>query len=109
MSIQKNNFDFYFLKGTFNSAVVFNHSVQSVESHMKDNVSIRTWGNVEWSSMKDAHREVEQYENNIHELITLKNLTSVCAYSTERMTNEFKNALLRCHDFFMTDNELIKI
>lgn len=105
----KNNFDFYFSKGTFNPAVVFNHFVQSIESHMKDNVSIRTWGNVEWGSMKEPQREVEQYENNIHELITLKNLTSVCAYHADRIPEEFKEALLQCHEFFMTDNEMVEI
>ena len=105
----KNNFDFYFSKGTFNPVIVFNHFVQSLEPHMEDNASIRTWGHVEWGSTKDAYREVEQYENNINELITLKNLTSVCAYSVERLTEEFKNALLQCHGFHMTDDKIIKV
>ncbi|MCM3789975.1 MEDS domain-containing protein [Domibacillus indicus] len=105
----KNNFDFYFSKGTFNPVIVFNHCVQFLESYIDNNISIRTWGHIEWGSMQDAQREIVQYENNRNELITLKNLTSVCAYNADRMPEEFKKALLLCHGFFMTDDELVKL
>lgn len=105
----KNNFDFYFSKGTFNPAVVFNYFVKSLENHMNPNASIRTWGHIEWGSMQDALQEIVQYENNLNKLINLKNLTSVCAYRADRIPEEFKKALLQCHEFFMTDDEMIKI
>lgn len=101
----KNNFDFYFSQRTFNPVVVFNHFVKALE----DPNSIRTWGHIEWGSMQEAQREIIQYENNINELITLKSLTSVCAYNAGRMPEEFKKALLQCHEFFMTDDEMVKI
>lgn len=59
--------------------------------------------------MQEAQREIIQYENNVNELITLKSLTSVCAYNVDQMPEEFKKALLQCHEFFMTDDEMVKI
>ncbi|WNS77785.1 MEDS domain-containing protein [Domibacillus sp. DTU_2020_1001157_1_SI_ALB_TIR_016] len=104
-----NNFDFYFTNGTFNPVVVFDHFAKSLKPHLERSETVRTWGHVEWRDLQDAYREVEQYEQNIDKLIVLNDITSVCAYRTGRITKEFKNALLQCHQFFMTDDEIVLI
>jgi hypothetical protein len=103
-----NNFDFYFSKGTFHPATVFNHFMKSLQPYIENTVSVRLWGHVEWGDQKDIVREIEKYENDVDEMISLNEITAVCAYDAYRVTESLKNSLIKCHGFFMTDDEMTK-
>jgi hypothetical protein len=103
-----NNFDFYFSKGTFHPATVFNHFMKSLQPYIENTVSVRMWGHVEWGDQKEIAREIEKYENNVDEMISLNEITAICAYDADRVTESLKNSLIKCHGFFMTDDEITK-
>jgi hypothetical protein len=104
-----NNFDFYCSKGTFHPATVFNHFIKSLEPYIENTVSIRTWGHVEWGDPKDIDREIGKYENDVDQMVSLNEITAVCAYDADRVTESLKNSLIKCHGFLMTDDEITKI
>ncbi|OMP66340.1 MEDS domain-containing protein [Domibacillus epiphyticus] len=105
----KNNFDFYFSKGTFHPITVLNFFLKTLEPYEEKSVSARIWGHVEWGDQKDIEREIASYENKINQILSSKGSIAVCAYDAKQVSESLKESLLKCHGFFMTDNEINKI
>lgn len=104
-----NNFDFYFSQGTFHPEVILKHFYKVIEPYVEKKVSVRTWGHVEWRDQKDVVYEIEKYEKKANEAFAFHQITGVCAYDADRMTETLKSSLMNCHEFFMTDDEIVKI
>ena len=104
-----NNFDFYFSKGTFHFATVLNHFTKSIKPYIENEVSVRIWGHVEWGDQKEVDREIEKYENEADQILSLNELTAVCAYDADRVSESLRQSLIKCHEFHMTDNKIVEI
>lgn len=103
-----NNFDFYFSNGDFHPHTVFQHFVRNVEPYLKGNVVVRTWGLIEWKCELAFMDQVEEYEKKLDSFLkTKENIISVCAYDANRTPECLREALMRCHDVLMSDDEFI--
>lgn len=104
-----NNFDFYFLKGTFHPMALMKHCRQTIDSYIEKKVPVRTWGHIEWGKELELDREIEMYEKAFDQMALLNGITSVCAYDVSRVSESLKKSLLESHGFLMTDDEITKI
>ncbi|WP_199484533.1 DEAD/DEAH box helicase family protein [Peribacillus glennii] len=59
--------------------------------------------------MDEIELKIEQYEKMISDVIRHKLLLSVSAYDSNRTSQKLKQALLRCHDILMTDQQIIHL
>lgn len=101
-----NNFDFFCLQGNFNPSTVVNYFSKRLKPYTKGKVSLRTWAHVEWREEKDILSTIATYEE-IDKVVKEMNLLAVYAYDTNRMTDNFMNVLLNCHNIHMTDNNIL--
>ncbi|WP_050180562.1 MEDS domain-containing protein [Domibacillus robiginosus] len=104
-----NNFDFYFSKGTFHPEALMKHCRQAVDSLVEKEVPVRTWGHIEWGKEHKLDREIEIYEKKLDQMLFLDHIASVCAYDASRVSESLKRTLLESHEFFMTDDEIMKV
>lgn len=102
-----NNFDFYWQNNNFHPPTIVSYFSDILNSYEKDNISIRTWGHVEWGNQKEIMQDIEDYEKQVNHMLHGKNVISVCAYDAERVPDILKTKLLKTHDFLMTDNDIL--
>lgn len=97
--------DFYLISDTFTSAKVIKNFKDVVQPFLDNNMSIRTWGHVEWKSYPSLEEQVIAYEYecdaSVHEL----GIITVCAYSGQRLTASMNMRLMQSHQYVMTDKQ----
>lgn len=101
-----NNFDFYYANGDFHAQTVFDYFKTSIKPYLEANVSVCTWGLIEWSDGIDITNSIEQYENDVDMHIKDKGVISVCAYDAKRTPQRLKEILMRCHGIMLTDDQV---
>ncbi|WP_197076529.1 MEDS domain-containing protein [Domibacillus indicus] len=104
-----NNFDFYWQHGDFHPTTVISVFSNKLRSLTQNNQPIRTRGHVEWNDDKQIHKKLEEFEQVAGHAVSAARMLSVCAYDAERVPESLKAALMRTHEFFMTDNEFIRL
>jgi hypothetical protein len=102
-----NNFDFYYSNGDFHAETIFSYFKTNIEPLLNLNVSICTWGLIEWSDENDITSDIEQYEKDLDTFVNEKGLISVCAYDGNRTSQRLKDILMRCHRIMLTDDQYI--
>ncbi|TCN26504.1 MEDS domain-containing protein [Mesobacillus foraminis] len=104
-----NNFDFYYSYGNFHPHTIVNHFVENIEPHLQKGASICTWGLVEWREDKEIHKNIAEYEEQIHKIVNEKGIVSVCAYDASRTSDSLKKVLHNCHGVLMSDEKVINL
>lgn len=104
-----NNFDFYSLHGEFNSMKITDYFSSIVNPYIEAQDSIRTWAHVEWGKVNDVIKTIGEYEMNANKTVSEMGIISVCAYDAERVPEELQETLMKNHDFFMTDDEILNL
>lgn len=99
-----NNFDFYWKNKNFHPPTVLAHFEQLTGTYLEDSQSIRSWGHVEWGMQEDIEADLEEFESAIDEMMPNKKIIAVCAYDASRISDHFKQRLVECHGFLMTDH-----
>lgn len=102
-----NNFDFYYSNGDFNPQTVLTYFLNHIDPFVDKDHTLCTWGHVEWRDSNEIVGKLEEYENEIDRIVNGKGLISVCAYDANRTSEPLSEALLRCHDVMMKDEEII--
>jgi PAS domain S-box-containing protein len=102
------NYEFYRLYGDFQYESIVQHFKNILLPFQENNIPIRTWAHVEWKEQKDIQSTLINYENKADEFVDSSQLISVCAYNGNEISAALHTHLLRNHDYFMTDYELVK-
>jgi PAS domain S-box-containing protein len=103
-----NNYEYYHSNGDFHFESIINHLNEVFKPLDDKNISVRTWAHVEWEEQNQNLSKISRFENKADQFVNSSELISVCAYDGNRIPATFQIKLLRNHEFFMTDKELVK-
>ncbi|MFJ7753515.1 MEDS domain-containing protein [Peribacillus muralis] len=101
-----NNFDFYCFYGDFSPITLVKYFLENIKAYSAANQFIRAWGHVEWGQDDHVCAAIGEYEKGVGQLITERNLISVCAYDDCRLTAELKDNLIEHHEILITDGDV---
>ncbi|MGH2318459.1 MEDS domain-containing protein [Planococcus sp. SE5232] len=104
-----NNFTFYWRNGNFHPPTILAYFSDLISPFMEEEQSFRTWGHIEWRDEVEIIKDIKEYECEIEQLMPHIKALSVCAYDAARLSTEFKEVLMNCHGFLMTDEEIAPI
>lgn len=96
-----NNYDFYYAKGDFNINSIFDYLPKLIKGDSELDLIVRSWAHVEWRDEQKVSEKLLDSENEADNIVTETKLLSVCAYDSERVSKEFREALLNCHNFLI--------
>ncbi|MFD1676186.1 ATP-binding protein [Alicyclobacillus fodiniaquatilis] len=99
---------FYGVHTEFQTDKIVQHFEDFLKSLPQTNRTIRTWASVVWRAHKDIMSQLIQYENNADDSVKEGRLVSVCAYDEANMPSGLLIDMLKNHDYFMTDTELVR-
>jgi len=102
-----NNFDYYFSSGSFNPPYIFSYLNNILDYYMKNKLPFRIWAHVEWADDKEVQKILVEFEKEADGIIQDNNLLLICAYEEERMPNFLKDELITCHEFIMTESQIV--
>ncbi|WP_162920100.1 MEDS domain-containing protein [Paenisporosarcina cavernae] len=97
-----NNYDFYLSNGDFNTSTILDHFEKEL-SRFNNSKEIRSWAQVEWSSTTPDTEKAEEFESYADEYILDQKMLTVCAYSTQRLTERLHETLASTHLHLLTD------
>jgi hypothetical protein len=103
----ENNFDFYYANNTFDPKVIYDHFINNIAPFLDGNLTVWTWGLVEWGEEKEIIPKIEEYERNLDKFIKGKDIVSVCAYEVQRTPEQIKDILFSSHCAMLTDDKVI--
>ncbi|MCM3160282.1 MEDS domain-containing protein [Metabacillus litoralis] len=106
---QISNFDFYCSTGNFHTVTILNYFFNTLDPYFDQNLKIRCWGHVEWPTQKHINSTLKEFEFEVDRLMPEMDIIGVCAYNLDRLTKEVQKALMECHGYLMTDNEIMKL
>jgi PAS domain S-box-containing protein len=102
------NYEFYRLYEDFHCETIVNHFTEILNPFLVQNISIRTWAHVEWKEQDNIYSKIKKFENMADQSVNATELISVCAYDGNQISASLQSVLLRNHEYFMTDSELVK-
>lgn len=98
-----NNYDFYYAKGDFRINSVFNYLPRLTKGFSELDSVVRSWAHIEWRDEHNVNKGLLNSENEADTIVAETNLLSVCAYDSERVSEDFREGLLRCHNFLISE------
>ncbi|CAM3860949.1 MEDS domain-containing protein [Mesobacillus thioparans] len=98
-----NNYDFYYAKGDFKVNSIFDYLPNLIGGNSKLDVVVRSWAHIEWRDEREISTKLLDSENEADKIVTETKLLSVCAYDSNRVSKEFKEGLLTCHNFLVKE------
>jgi hypothetical protein len=98
-----NNYDFYYAKGDFRKNSIFDFLPNLIEGYSELDLIFRSWAHVEWRDEREVSKKLYDAEHEADLIVTELKLLSVCAYDSERVSNEFKASLLSSHNYLISD------
>jgi hypothetical protein len=88
------------------------HIIDSFKTLMKpyldQNIDIRTWANVQWMDQDNITSKLEDFEKLADCTVNDMGVISVCTYAASDVSASLQTALMRSHEFFMTDEEIAR-
>lgn len=102
------NYEFYRMYGDFHCQSIINHFMEILEPFIENQISIRTWAHVEWKEQDDILHKLEEFENAADSSVNAMGLISVCAYNANTAPASLQTIMMRNHEYFMTDKELVR-
>lgn len=104
-----NNFTFYWRNGNFHPPTILAYFSNLITPFVEEELNFRTWGHIEWRDESEILKDIEEYERGIEQLMPQTKAVSVCAYDSARVSEQFKEVLMNCHGFLMTDDNISPI
>ena len=98
-----NNYDFYFAKGNFQCNSIFEYVPILFKDYAEQGFIVRSWAHIEWGDIQEIHNNLLESEEEAEVIVRKKRLLSVCAYDSDRVSEELKKGLLTHHTFLMED------
>ncbi|WHX41125.1 MEDS domain-containing protein [Mesobacillus sp. AQ2] len=100
-----NNYDFYYATGDFRVNSIFDYLPDLTGGNSEIDLVARSWAHVEWRDEREVSKKLLDSENEADKIVTETNLLSVCAYDSKRVSKEFKEGLLPCHNFLVKEKQ----
>ncbi|WP_409297894.1 MEDS domain-containing protein [Peribacillus sp. SCS-26] len=98
-----NNFDFYYAKGDFSSNSIFEFFPSLFEDGSSPGSVVRSWAHIEWRDENGVSRKLTQSESDADSIVNKARLLSVCAYDSNRVSEELKMGLFGTHQLLLSD------
>ncbi|WP_244671239.1 MEDS domain-containing protein [Bacillus sp. NTK034] len=98
-----NNYDFYYAKGDFRVNSIFDYLPNLIEGYSEQDLTVRSWAHVEWRDELEVSKKLSASEKEADLIVAKTKLLSVCAYDSDRVSQELKESLLFCHNFFVNE------
>lgn len=98
-----NNYDFYYAKGDFSMNSISDFLPNLIEGYSELDLVFRSWAHVEWRDEQEVSKKLSDAEDEADLIVCEMKLLSVCAYDSERVSNEFKESLLSSHNYLISD------
>lgn len=100
--------DFYQIKGNFDTESILKCFGEKLIPLYKQH-KVRTWANVIWEEENQLiYDKIDHFEQNIDYYIEHSGIMTVCAYYAPKISAKFQTKLMRSHEYFMTDQELVR-
>lgn len=75
---------------------------------LEHGIPLRTWARVLWKKEQHgAFDKLNRWETHMDEIVSRLGISSVCTYDATELPASFQTTLLRNHEYFMTDHELV--
>ncbi|WP_161598830.1 MEDS domain-containing protein [Bacillus mesophilum] len=103
-----NNYDYYMANNHFHIDRVIENFDQVLAPLMHQNLSVRTWAHVEWPVEKNISQKLIDFEQIADREVNKHGTISVCAYDGNNMSASLQNKLMEWHEYFMTDDALVR-
>ncbi|GEM_PF-6971109 len=100
------NDDLYTSDSDFNASKSYENLLQLLKPNFKDNITTRIWGQV--LVQGNAISELRKYECACDDLLKEKHVISVCSYNALTCSSFIQNEMLKVHEYFMTDDQIVK-
>ncbi|WP_281890411.1 MEDS domain-containing protein [Paenibacillus sp. YYML68] len=100
--------DFYCKYGRFDSDKVLANLEELFEPLVLNKKKVRSWGHVIWEDQDDIFRQLEVYECACRQSVKEMRMLAVCAYNSDSLSAFVQNRMLRSHEYFMTDEALVR-
>lgn len=71
-------------------------------------IAFRLWAHAEWLESAEVPCELEMVEQLADYSVTTQGFTAVCCYDGAKMTIAMQNKLLRHHEYWLTDREIVR-
>lgn len=104
-----NNYDFYCYRGNFHKETILSYLTNMINPYIEKQIPIQTWAHVEWRDQAEIFQTLGEYEQEADRMLQENNLITVCGYDAGRVPETLKSTLMDCHDYYMTDDSIIKI
>jgi PAS domain S-box-containing protein len=102
------NYDFYYLYENFDCEQIVAHFSDIINQYHEMNLTVRTWAHVNWNDVERIFEKLEDFERRADQRVRSSNMISVCAYNGNQIPASLQNQMLKNHEYFMTDKELVK-
>ncbi|TVY01916.1 MEDS domain-containing protein [Paenibacillus cremeus] len=98
---------FYGIQTDFNGHKVADEFSKLYRSLPEANRTVQTWARVGWREEPEITSKLEQHEKDSDCIVKAYRMISVCAYDSMKAPADLLIRLLKNHQYFMTDNELV--
>ncbi|ADU29672.1 MEDS domain-containing protein [Evansella cellulosilytica] len=102
------NYEFYEMYGDFHFERVLNNFKSTVQPYVDKQQSVRVWGHVDWSEQENILDKLHTYECECDLTVSEIGFMTVCCYNGREVPAYIQTEMMRSHEYFMTDNDLVK-
>lgn len=102
------NYEFYGLYGDFQFDRVLGNLKDIVMPYVDKRLTARLWGHVEWREQQKILGKLHIYEHEVDATVSDLGYLTVCAYNGVEVPAYIQTEMLKSHEFFMTDTELVR-
>ncbi|WP_147803263.1 ATP-binding protein [Alkalicoccus halolimnae] len=100
------NDELYSSASDFNASNSYENLLNLLEPNFAGNDATRIWGQV--LVQGNAISELRKYECACDDLLGEKHVISVCSYNALTCSSFIQNEMLKVHEYFMTDEQIVK-
>ncbi|MBU9720797.1 MULTISPECIES: MEDS domain-containing protein [Bacillaceae] len=102
------NYDFYEMYGDFRFNNVLTRFKNTVQPFYDKGVPVRIWGYVDWSEQHDIKEKLNTYESQCDLTVSDIGYMTVCTYNGKKVPSYILAEMLKTHEYFMTDDDLVQ-
>jgi two-component sensor histidine kinase len=104
-----NNYEFYQAYGDFKFERVLGNLKEMVQPYVDGKISFKLWGHVDWKhGQANIKEKLHCYESEADLTLSEIGHMTVCCYNGNDVPANVMTQLLKSHEYFMTDTELVR-
>ncbi|UJF36485.1 MEDS domain-containing protein [Paenibacillus hexagrammi] len=102
-----NNYEFYRMYDDFRFEKILQNLSDMIQPYIEGQLEIRLWGHVDWRMQDSIQSKLNLYECKCDLTLAELGYLTVCAYDGSQVPASIQLDMMRCHEYMMTDHELI--